>query len=144
MRHYEIVLMVHPDQESQVASTLDRYTKLIVDGGGQIHRLEDWGRRQLAYTIKKTHKAHYILMNIECNAEVLSDLSAAFRFNDAIIRSLVLNKKQAVSEASLMFAKDNQRKDFPAVIELEKIVAMGELAEEEDAAEAEEISSGEE
>jgi small subunit ribosomal protein S6 len=143
MRHYEIVLMIHPDQENQVASMLDRYTKLIVDNGGQIHRLEDWGRRQLAYSIKKAHKAHYILMNIECNADVLSELTNAFRFNDAIIRSLVLNKKQAISAASPMFAKDSSRKDFPAVVELEKIVAMEELAEEEEDA-AEEISSIEE
>jgi small subunit ribosomal protein S6 len=133
MRHYEIIFMVHPDQSDQVTSMLDRYKKLINDSGGQIHRLEDWGRRQLAYPIKKTHKAHYILMNIECGAEVLNELSTAFRFNDAIIRSLILNKKEAISEPSPMLAsKDNQKKDIPEVVELEKLAEIEELAEEEE------------
>ena len=142
MRHYEIIFMVHPDQDEQVTAMLERYTKLISEGGGQIHRLEDWGRRQLAYPIKKAHKAHYILMNIECGAEVLGALSTAFRFNDAIIRSLILNKKEAISVASPMFAiKDSQKKNVPEVVELEKIVEMEELAEEEFEEAAEEENS---
>jgi small subunit ribosomal protein S6 len=149
MRHYEIIFMVHPDQDNQVQAMIDRYTKLISDGSGQIHRLEDWGRRQLAYPIKKAHKAHYVLMNIECDAEVLNELSTAFRFNDAIIRSLILNRKEAISEASPMFAtKEGQKKDIAEVVELEKIVEMKELAEEDgyvdEVRTEEEISSVEE
>ena len=86
MRHYEIVFLVHPDQSEQVPGMVERYTSLIKDGGGQVHRLEDWGRRHLAYPINKIHKAHYILMNIECTGEVLDELAHNFRFNDAIIR----------------------------------------------------------
>jgi small subunit ribosomal protein S6 len=124
--------MVHPDQGNQVAALIDRYKALITQGNGKIHRLEDWGRRQLAYPVKKAHKAHYILMNIECNAEVLNELSTAFRFNDAIIRSLILNKKHAISEPSPMLVKDSRKKEIPEAVELEKIVEMEELAEEEE------------
>jgi len=127
MRHYEIVFMVHPDQDGQVNAMVERYTKLIKESGGKVHRFEDWGRRQLAYTVKKAHKAHYILMNIECNTEVLNELSSAFRFNDAIIRSLILNKKEAISAGSPMLAaKDHQRKNIPDAVKLEKIVEMKE------------------
>ena len=92
MRHYEIVFLVHPDQSEQVDAMVDRYRSIIEKGGGTIHRQEDWGRRQLAYLIDKVHKAHYVLMNIECNRETLDELESAFRFNDAVIRSLVLNR----------------------------------------------------
>ena len=102
MRHYEIVIMVHPDQSDQVPGMVERYKKLISDGAGQIHRHEDWGRRQLAYPINKIHKAHYILMNIECGNEVLEELEHNFRFNDAVIRNLVLIKKEAITEPSVM------------------------------------------
>jgi small subunit ribosomal protein S6 len=90
MRHYEIVFMVHPDQSEQVPGMIDRYSKLVEAGNGKIHRLEDWGRRHLAYPIQKIHKAHYVLMNIECNQAVLDELSSNFRYNDAVLRNLVI------------------------------------------------------
>ena len=91
MRHYEIVFLVHPDQSEQVPGMIERYSNLITQGGGNIHRVEDWGRRQLAYPINKIHKAHYILLNIECSKEVLEEVNTAFRFNDAVLRNLVMN-----------------------------------------------------
>jgi len=100
MRHYEIVFLVHPDQSEQVPAMIERYKTIIEEASGSIHRLEDWGRRQLAYPIKKIHKAHYVLMNIECSLEVLREIENIFRFNDAIIRSLVQKKDDAVTEAS--------------------------------------------
>lgn len=100
MRHYEIVFLVHPDQSEQVPAMVDRYKTVINDASGTIHRIEDWGRRQLAYPIKKIHKAHYVLMNIECSLETLREIENIFRFNDAIIRSLVLKKDRAVTETS--------------------------------------------
>lgn len=112
MRHYEIVILVHPDQSEQVTAMVERYTNSVTESGGQVHRLEDWGRRHLAYPINKIHKAHYILMNIECSQEVLDELSHNFRFNDAILRELVLRKKDAVTEASPMKSsegRDNYR-----------------------------------
>ncbi|MCU0842816.1 MAG: 30S ribosomal protein S6, partial [Thiobacillaceae bacterium] len=90
MRHYEIVFIVHPDQSEQVPAMVERYRNLITGNGGQIHRLEDWGRRQLAYTIQKVHKAHYLLMNIECDQATLDELEHGFRFNDAILRHLII------------------------------------------------------
>lgn len=109
MRHYEIVIMVHPDQSDQVPGMLERYKKLIADGKGQVHRLEDWGRRQLAYPINKVHKAHYILMNIECNRETLSELHHNFRFNDAVVRNLILQQKEAVVTPSAMLESKDVR-----------------------------------
>lgn len=109
MRHYEIVFMVHPDQSDQVPSMLDRYTSLIKNGGGAIHRLEDWGRRQLAYPINKIHKAHYILINIECNQDILNELTSLFRYNDAVIRNFVLARKQAVTSPSLLIKIKDER-----------------------------------
>ena len=100
MRHYEIVFLVHPDQSEQVPAMVDRYKTVINEASGNIHRIEDWGRRQLAYPIKKIHKAHYVLMNVECSLETLREIENIFRFNDAIIRSLVLKKDQAVTETS--------------------------------------------
>lgn len=100
MRHYEIVFMVHPDQSEQVPSMIDKYKTIIESKGGTIHRLEDWGRRQLTYPINKIHKAHYVLMNIECGNDVREELESAFRFNDAVIRNLILTMKRAVTEAS--------------------------------------------
>ncbi len=102
MRHYEIVFLVHPDQSSQVQAMVDRYKSTIEDADGKIHRLEDWGRRHLAYPIKKIHKAHYVLMNIECGQETLDELESGFRFNDAILRSMTLVKKEAITEPSLI------------------------------------------
>lgn len=100
MNHYEVVFLVHPDQSEQVPDMIDRYQKMITSTGGFIHRLEDWGRRQLAYSINKVHKAHYVLMNIECSIEVMEKLAEAFRFNDAVIRNLILKRKEAVTQAS--------------------------------------------
>ena len=103
MRHYEIVFLVHPDQSDQVPAMIERYRSIIEDqGSGKIHRLEDWGRLQLEYPIQKVHKAHYILMNIECGKEVIDEMTSAFRFNDAVIRNLVIAKKKAVTEPSPM------------------------------------------
>jgi len=107
MRHYEVVFMVHPDQSEQVPAMVERYRAMIEAGQGRIHRLEDWGRRQLAYPINKIHKAHYVLMNIECGQEVLRELETAFRFNDAVIRSLTLARKSAVTGPSPLI-KENQ------------------------------------
>lgn len=100
MRHYEIVFMVHPDQSEQVPAMIERYRSMIEGGQGKIHRLEDWGRRQLTYPINKVHKAHYVLMNIECGQETLGELETAFRYNDAVIRSLTLVRKNAVTTPS--------------------------------------------
>ena len=102
MRHYEIVFLVHPDQSEQVPAMIDRYRAVVDDGGGLIHRLEDWGRRQLAYPIEKVHKAHYVLMNIECGQGVLDEMNNLFRFNDAVIRNLVIKKSGAVTESSFL------------------------------------------
>ncbi len=107
MRHYEIIFMVHPDQSEQVPAMVERYTNLIKTSGGSIHRLEDWGRRQLAYPINKLHKAHYILLNAECGQEVLDELIHTFRFNDAILRHLIIKRDHAVTEPSpLIKAKE--------------------------------------
>lgn len=102
MRHYEIVYLVHPDQSEQVSAMADRYKGVIEQGGGTVHRYEDWGRRQLAYPINKIHKAHYIMMNVEVNQETLDEIENLFRFNDAIIRNLVLKTKGAETEPSIM------------------------------------------
>ena len=102
MRHYEVVFLVHPDQSEQVRAMVDRYRSLIESDGGRIHRLEDWGRRQLAYPIEKVHKAHYVLMNIECSKPVLDELESNFRFNDAVLRNLVMARREAVTEESAM------------------------------------------
>ena len=102
MRHYEIVFLVHPDQSEQVRAMVDRYRSIIESDGGRIHRLEDWGRRQLAYPIEKVHKAHYVLMNIECGKSVLDELESSFRFNDAVLRNLVMARREAVTDESPM------------------------------------------
>ncbi len=109
MKHYEVVFLVHPDQSEQVSAMIERYRAIIEGQEGHIHRLEDWGRRQLAYPINKIHKAHYVLMNIECPTKVLNELTDAFRFNDAVIRHLIINVKKAITEPSpLVKAKDEK------------------------------------
>lgn len=108
MRHYEIVFLVHPDQSGQVSAMIERYKAIVGEDGGKVHRLEDWGRRQLAYPINKIHKAHYVLMNIECSTKALSELDYAFRFNDAVIRNLVTTLKEAVTEPSFIKASDSR------------------------------------
>lgn len=102
MRHYEIVFLVHPDQSPQVPAMLERYRAMIETNGGRIHRLEDWGRRPLAYSIQKLHKAHYILMNIECDQKTIGEIQSHFRFNDAILRDLIIARKEAITEPSPM------------------------------------------
>jgi small subunit ribosomal protein S6 len=122
MRHYEIVFLVHPDQSSQVSAMIDRYRSTIESAAGKIHRLEDWGRRHLAYPIKKIHKAHYVLMNVECDQSTLEELESSFRFNDAILRSMTLLQKQAITTPSIIAtttadehkASENRAKDAAA------------------------------
>ncbi|MEN9419303.1 MAG: hypothetical protein RI988_2923 [Pseudomonadota bacterium] len=102
MRHYEIVLLIHPDQSEQVPAMLERYRTLVTNGGGKVHRVEDWGRRQLAYMIQKLAKAHYLCLNIECSGEVLAELETGFRFNDAVLRHLTVAKTKAETGPSVM------------------------------------------
>ena len=113
MRHYEIVFLVHPDQSEQVPAMIERYRTTIEGNEGKIHRLEDWGRRQLAYPIQKIHKAHYVLMNIECGQETLDELESGFRFNDAVIRNMVIRRDKPITEESPM-AKKEEREERPA------------------------------
>lgn len=108
MRHYEIVFLVHPDQSEQVPAMIERYSSLIKESSGSVHRLEDWGRRQLAYPINKIHKAHYVLMNIECDGATLAELENTFRFNDAVIRNLVIRRDEAVTEPSPLAKVDEK------------------------------------
>jgi small subunit ribosomal protein S6 len=110
MRHYEVVFLVHPDQSEQVPAMIERYKSIIETNGGKIHRLEDWGRRQLAYSINKIHKAHYVLMNIECGNEELAELESMFRFNDAVLRNMVIKMKDAVTEPSPLLKEEESRK----------------------------------
>ena len=115
MRHYEIVFLVNPDQSEQVPGMVERYTASVVAGNGTVHRTEDWGRRQLAYPINKIHKAHYILMNVECGQEVLDELNSTFRYNDAVIRSMVIRRKDAVTgESPIMKLENSERADKEA------------------------------
>ncbi|MCM0611090.1 30S ribosomal protein S6 [Marinobacter sediminum] len=108
MRHYEIVFMVHPDQSEQVPAMIERYTSVITEDGGQVHRLEDWGRRHLAYPINKIHKAHYVLMNVECSQAAMDELTHNFRFNDAIIRDMILRRDGADTDLSPMKASESR------------------------------------
>lgn len=110
MRHYEIVFLVHPDQSDQVPAMIDRYRALVEENGGAIHRLEDWGRRQLAYPIRKLIKAHYVLLNVECRPEDMEDLVSMFRFNDAVIRHMILSRDEAVSEPSPLAKSQEEEK----------------------------------
>ena len=110
MRHYEVVLIVHPDQSDQVVGMVERYIKLVQDNNGIIHRLEDWGRRQLAYPINKIHKAHYVLFNIETDGETLEELEELFRYNDAIIRSLVMRRDEAITEESQLAKNADEKR----------------------------------
>lgn len=130
MRHYEVVFLVHPDQSEQVPGMIERYTQLMADNGGKVHRTEDWGRRQLAYPINKIHKAHYVLMNIECGGETLEELSTLFRFNDAVLRNLVIKCKDTITEESLILKGERENKERKARSEAKRKL------EEEAAAEA--------
>ncbi len=120
MRHYEIVFIVHPDQSEQVPAMVERYRTLVASKNGHIHRLEDWGRRQMAYPIQKIHKAHYVLMNIEIDQETLAELEHAFKFNDAVLRHLIIKTKAAVTTPSAMMREDKSRSfsnDAPVAVE---------------------------
>ena len=139
MRHYEVVFLVHPDQSEQVPGMIDRYTQLVSDSGGNIHRIEDWGRRQLAYPINKIHKAHYVMMNIECVGDALEELSTLFRYNDAVLRNLVIKRKEAVTEESLILKQERESKERKARVEQkrkEEEVAAASAAVAEEAAAA--------
>jgi len=114
MRHYEIVFIVHPDQSEQVPAMIERYRTMLTGQGGRIHRLEDWGRRQLAYPIQKVHKAHYVLMNIECNGATLTELEHAFKFNDAVLRHLIVAMREAAVTPSPMMKEEKSRSLSPA------------------------------
>lgn len=120
MRHYEVVFLVHPDQSEQVPGMIDRYTQVVGEGGGKIHRLEDWGRRQLAYPINKIHKAHYVLMNIECTGEALEELGTLFRYNDAVLRNLIIKAKAPVTEESLILKGEREGKERKARAEAKR------------------------
>ena len=109
MRHYEIIFIVHPDQSEQVPAMIDRYKGMVTARNGRLHRLEDWGRRQLSYPIQKVHKAHYVLMNVECDNEALGEMEHAFRFNDAVLRHLVVHREEAVIEPSPMLRQERAR-----------------------------------
>ena len=111
MRHYEIVFLVHPDQSEQVGGMVERYTKVIEEDGGKVHRLEDWGRRQLAYAINNVHKAHYVMLNVECSAKALAELEDNFRYNDAVIRNLVIRRDEAVTGQSEMLKAEENRSE---------------------------------
>ncbi len=139
MRHYEIVFLVHPDQSEQVPGMIERYSTTITQGGGSIHRVEDWGRRQLAYPINKIHKAHYILLNIECSKEVLEEINTAFRFNDAVLRNLIMGRKSADTEESpiMKLEKESREKkvrdDVPRAAPREQAEKVDETVSEDDA-----------
>jgi len=113
MRHYEIVFLVHPNQSEQVSAMVERYTSLIEGAEGTIHRLEDWGRRQLAYPINNAHKAHYVLMNIECGQETLDELENLFRYNDAVLRNMIIRRKEAITEISPIKAAESREERKP-------------------------------
>ena len=149
MRHYEIVFLVHPDQSEQVPAMIDRYRSLIEGAGGRIHRLEDWGRRQLAFPISKIHKAHYIMMNIEVASDVLTELESAFRFNDAVIRNMIIRRKEAVTGNSKIYEEElrDQEKEKEREQRREQEYAerraRAASAEDDEAAEAEPAESTE-
>ena len=150
MRHYEIVFLVHPDQSEQVPAMVERYQGMVTEAGGAIHRTEDWGRRQLAHPINKIHKAHYVMMNVECGDGVIADITGAFKFNDAVLRHLVIKRKDAITEASPMAIaveeekqreKESQRRrDAKAAAE----TAMLADARDDDEKDASEEAQGEE
>ena len=141
MRHYEVVFLVHPDQSDQVPGMVERYQGIIERGNGIVHRTEDWGRRQLAYPIAKIHKAHYILMNVECNQENLDELNSSFRYNDAVLRSMVIRRDEAITEDSPIMKQENAEKADKEARERQKAAKAKEIAEK---AAAEEASKAEE
>jgi len=135
MRHYEIVLLVHPDQSDQVPAMIKKYSGIITNSGGAVHREEDWGRRQLAYPINKIHKAHYILLNIECNKEIIEELSSNFKFNDAVIRNMILQRKTAITEKSSILKDEDKGSGESLESNNEEIIADNNEINVEDGAE---------
>ena len=135
MRHYEIVFMVHPDQSEQVPGMIERYSNTIQKDGGSVHRLEDWGRRQLAYPINKIHKAHYVLMNVEASNEALDELTTTFRYNDAVIRNLVIRRDESVTDESFIMKAEKESRERKTRYE-ERKAAEAPVAEEAPAEEA--------
>ena len=129
MRHYEVVFIVHPDQSEQVPGMVDRYRQMVTGRNGKIHRLEDWGRRQLTYPIQKVHKAHYVLMNVECDNETLGELEHAFKFNDAVLRHLIVKMSGPVSAPSPMMKEEKSRSLTPAAEESPKPAPAAPAAE---------------
>jgi len=140
MRHYEVVFLVHPDQSEQVPAMIERYRGTIESGGGAIHRLEDWGRRQLAYPIQKMHKAHYVLMNIECGTDTLEELASAFRFNDAVLRHMFITRKEAITEPSPLMKRPEERRER-STRENNSDDAQSVEEEDEDEAEIEDVGA---
>ncbi len=130
MRHYEIVMLVHPDQSEQLPAMIERYSGMVTNGGGTVHRSEDWGRRQLAYSIQRLHKAHYYMMNIECGQEALDEMVDAFRFNDAILRHMVLGRKAAEADASPLKKMEDEKAKKATVEEVKAVAAKEEAAKE--------------
>ncbi len=143
MRHYEIVVMVHPDQSEQVPAMTERYKAFVEADGGKVHRLEDWGRRQLAYPIAKLHKAHYLLMNVECTDKALAELDNAFKFNDAVIRKMVVRLEAAVTGQSPLFKnpEEENKKEYKARGDRDAADADAPAADDAEAVAAEEVES---
>ncbi|MFD1260771.1 30S ribosomal protein S6 [Entomomonas asaccharolytica] len=144
MRHYEIVFLVHPDQSEQVPGMVDRYKKIIEEDGGKVHRHEDWGRRQLAYSINNIHKAHYVLLNVECGAKALAEIEDNFRYNDAVIRNLIIRRDEAITEQSdIVKAEENRnsrgdrRRDDVILEDQDDIEEDDDMLEEVDASDEE-------
>ena len=132
MRHYEIVFLVHPDQSEQVPAMVERYRGIVENGNGTVHRFEDWGRRQLAFQINDVHKAHYVLLNIECEQGTLEELENIFRFNDAVVRSMVLRRNKAIIEASPMMKEVEQERERELAAQAESAVSKTDTREEAD------------
>lgn len=146
MRHYEIVFLVHPDQSEQVPAMVERYTSTIKASGGQVHRMEDWGRRQLAYSINKIHKAHYVMMNIECSETVLDELTTNFRYNDAILRNLVIREDAAITEESFILKAEKEgreRKARPPRTERRDDFDANDMSSDEDDVDADDLEEQE-
>ena len=143
MRHYEIVFLVHPDQSEQVSGMVERYSASVTAGNGTVHRLEDWGRRQLAYPINKIHKAHYVLMNIECGQDVLDELNATFRYNDAVLRSMVVRRDEAITAESPIMKQENAERADKEAREQQKAQAKAKAQEAEESNAAEEVPAEE-
>ena len=142
MRHYEVVFLVHPDQSEQVPGMIERYTQLMADSGGKVHRMEDWGRRQLSYPINKIHKAHYVLMNVECGREILDELTTLFRFNDAVLRNLIIKCKEAITGESFILKGERESKERKVRAEQKrKIEEETEIVETEEIADQAEMGS---